>query len=729
MTRPMRSGSLIAGLLSICAFNTPVAVHAEDETSAASRGLDDVVVTGQRQRASRQAEAALITGNAVQIVTAQQIEEGGFVNIAEAVSALVRGANIGYSPDEGEYTIRLDGGGDRDTLVILDGVPLFDRGPALEDIWGSTTIDPHMVERIEVFRGGNSLYYGSNGGIGVVSIVTKKPDGTTKGEIGFNFGSFNTREIWANYSFPIDDAGRHSVMVFGGAHNTKGPRIFNPADFVDNVAAAGGIQDYPLNRNNIGIKYLFKIDDATEFRLNGQYTEISFSDAFPATEVFSPNTVRFPIIDASLTRKWSDQLLTELTGYYSNPKLFNTELFAEICRIRDGCIDPNNPTRPRIPFGSFTGAVEPFPFKGFGRGNQNTGGFREIGGNLRNTFSPIPWLELVGGVQVVRYQDDSDPVFPVRDDATTVTGLYVDVRPKLPFSPDTGISVAVRHDFISGQDGRTIWKFGVRQPLPLGAYVRANGGTSYSTPRNTELFTNSPTLVGNPDLKTETTKSYNFGLGIATTIAGQGFAAEIGGFITDISNRIQTTSGLTPNTFFNNTAVTEIRGITADVDFNLTSNLAANVSFTRQKATPAAGPLRGVQINETPEWFIQAGINWKSDDGRLQIQLLPRYQGPEYSTGGPSVGGVPRFRVNFGDYFVMNGSIAYLLGENKQHRVQVRVVNITNEKYAERYGFGNQFYGSAFNRGEFNNQDTRYFFGYPFEGKPLSVFLSYQVKL
>ena len=69
------------------------------------------------------------------------------------------------------------GGADRATLRVRDGVPLYDRGPALEDIWGTTTIDPHMIERVEVFRGGNSLFFGSNGGIGVVSLVTTTPDG------------------------------------------------------------------------------------------------------------------------------------------------------------------------------------------------------------------------------------------------------------------------------------------------------------------------------------------------------------------------------------------------------------------------------------------------------------------------------------------------------------------------------------------------------------------------
>ena len=71
-------------------------------------------------------------GNQVQVVTAEDISAGGYTNMAEIARGLVRGANIGYSPDEGEFTIRLDGGGDRDTLVALDGMPLYDRGPGIE---------------------------------------------------------------------------------------------------------------------------------------------------------------------------------------------------------------------------------------------------------------------------------------------------------------------------------------------------------------------------------------------------------------------------------------------------------------------------------------------------------------------------------------------------------------------------------------------------------------------
>lgn len=698
--------------------------NADQLPEADDQGSAQIIVTGARREATQVAAEAITFGNNVQIVGAQEIEASGASNFAELAQFLIKGANIGYSPDEGEYTIRLDGGGDRDTLVVLDGVPLYDRGPALEDIWGSTTIDPHMIERVEVFRGGNSLFFGSNGGIGVISLVTKRPDGTNKVELGASYGAFNSRELWGNARFALDAEGRHSVMIYGGSQQTDGPRIFAPESYVDNVAKAGGIQKYPLNRNNIGLKYLWKVDDQTEFRINGQYTQIEFQDPFPDNETFSPNRVRYPIIDFSVDRRWSDRVYTELSGYWSNPKLNNTETFPEICRIRTGCVDIDNGRR--IAFGDTTGRSTPYPNKGFGA-ESKVGGFQERGLNFRNTFNFPKALELVAGVQVISYKNDSDPVFPIGNATNTVTGLYLDARPVIPFSESTKLSLAVRTDFSKGFGSKTIWKFGFRQPIADIFYIRANGGTSYSVPRTNELFSNSPTQVGNPDLKTETTETYNGAVGLTNLFGGVQINAEVGLFRTDIKNRIQGTSGITPSSWFNNTAVTQIRGITADLDFILGKSFSANINFTKQQARLAG---TSVQINETPEYMIGGNIAWHSPDQRFHVTLLPRYQGPEYATGGinvrqPDGSMAPMFRHNFGNYFVMNGSIAYWAGDERQHRFQIRVVNITNSKYAERYGYGNQRFGSAFIRGEIALNSPQYFYGYEFEGKPRAVYGSF----
>jgi iron complex outermembrane receptor protein len=708
----------LAGLAGVIAAACATPAMAEEAAAAAVDDADTIVVTAAAvEKPSALAAGVLEYGNAVQVVGSQDIEASGATNFAEAIQFLVKGANIGYSPDEGEYTIRLDGGGDRDTLVVLDGVPLYDRGPALEEIWGATTIDPHMIERIEVFRGGNSLFFGSNGGIGVVSVVTKKPDGKQRIEFGANYGSFDTRDIWGNASFPLDAEGRHSIMVYGTSQHTDNPRIFRPQDFVDNVAAGGGVQKFPTDRDNIGVKYLWQVDDGTEFRVNAQFTQIDFQDPFPDTNTFSPNRVRYPIVDASLTRRWSDRLLTEVSGYWSNPQLKNTETFPEVCMIRTGCISPS--TGQPIAWGRYTGRNVAFPNQGFGADSKSSG-FREIGGNFRNTVTFADLIEIVGGVQVVSYKDDSDPVFPVGNDSTTITGLYADLRPTIPFSPDTKISLAVRTDFAKAFDSKTIWKFGLRQPI--GAfYLRANGGTSYSTPKNNELFAQSLTTVGNPNLKTEETETYNGAIGFAETFGAVQVAGEVGGFRTDITNRIQATSGLTPNTYFNNDRVTEIRGLTAELNLNYGRQVSAGISYTRQRARLDGTKL---QINETPEYIVQGNVALSSADDRLHLTLLPRYQGPEYATGGLN----NSLRTNFGNYFVMNGSVAYWLGDERQHRIQLRVVNIFNERYAERYAYGNQRFSQAFVTGQIALNGPGYFYGYPFEAKKRSFYVTYMTK-
>jgi iron complex outermembrane receptor protein len=694
----------------------PVSFRAEaiEPEPVADTDDDAIVVNGGSIKRTPLAQSAAEYGNAVQIVGSEEIAASGASNFAEIAQFLIKGANVGYSPDEGEYTIRLDGGGDRDTLVVLDGVPLYDRGPALEDIWGSTTIDPHMIDRVEVFRGGNSLFFGSNGGIGVVSIVTKRPDGSRKFEFGASYGEFNSRELWGNASAPLDKDGRHSFMVYGSSQQTDGPRIFAPESFVDNVAAAGGIQKYPLNRNNVGIKYLWKVDDRTDFRVNGQYTQIEFQDPFPDAEVVSQNRVRYPIVDMSLERRWSETMLSEFSAYWSNPKLNNTETYPEVCRIAAGCTNPD--TGRAVAFGKATGRSIAFPNKGYGD-ESKVGGFRELGLNLRNTVALAKELEVAAGVQVVSYKDDSDPVYPVGDASTTITGLYLDARPTIPFSPDTKISLAVRTDFADSFGSKTIWKFGLRHPIgPF--YVRANGGTSYSLPRTNELFADSLTLVGNPALKTEETETYNGAAGVSTSFGGVQVTAELGAFRTDISNRIQTTSGLTPNSYFNNDRMTEIRGLTASLDLAMGKIWSAGISYTKQQARLDGTTL---QINETPEYMIQGNAAWHSPDDRFHVTFLPRYQGPEFATGG--VNNV--LRNNFGNYFVANGSLAYWAGDKRQHRFQLRVVNIFDAHYAERYGYGNQRYSEAFVRGEIKLNSPEYFYGYEFEGKPRSLYVSY----
>ena len=100
----------------------PGSTNANSKILAPVANIDEdvIVVEGQRIDSSVTPLAADFAkfGTQVQIIESFEIETGGFTNFGEAAAGLIRGANIGYSPDEGEFTIRIDGGTDRDDVRV-----------------------------------------------------------------------------------------------------------------------------------------------------------------------------------------------------------------------------------------------------------------------------------------------------------------------------------------------------------------------------------------------------------------------------------------------------------------------------------------------------------------------------------------------------------------------------------------------------------------------------------
>jgi outer membrane receptor protein involved in Fe transport len=340
------------------AEQTPGSPQPEDGEQAPRDNV--IIVEGQTIDAESTPLAADFVqyGTQVQIISDDEIKTGGFTNFGELAAGLIRGANIGYSPDEGEFTIRIDGGTDRDTLLLVDGVPYFDRSSPVEDIWPATAIDPRMIESVEIFRGGQSLYFGSNGGLGVVSVRSKQPNGEFEGEIGVYGGSFKTREIYGNVSvpLPIGEQGEHSIMLFGRSYETDSNILFDREAFSDTLLDLGGYREYPYAYNNLGAKYLWQINPDTEFRAGFQFATVDFEDTFPTSTPYAPNKTEFPIFNASFRSQLNDRLRVEVEGHYQAPRLRNTEYDPMVCSI-PRVQDLPAAVRPLAPSGGFATAA------------------------------------------------------------------------------------------------------------------------------------------------------------------------------------------------------------------------------------------------------------------------------------------------------------------------------------------------------------------------------------
>ncbi len=830
-----------------------------------SDGLEEILVEGKAIEKGVSALAVDVAryGTQVQIISADEIATGGFTNFGELAAGLIRGANIGYSPDEGEFTIRIDGGTDRDTLLMLDGIPTFDRGTPLESLWGATALDPRMIQNVEIFRGGQSLYFGGNGGLGVVNAVYKRPEAgdELKGEVGFYAGDFKTREMYGNVITPLFGTSNHYLMLFGRTFENEAHNIFDESTYVDNVLALGGHHEFPYSYNSLGFKYLWAIDEDTEFRVGYQWSTIDFEDSFPSTTVYTPNYTDFPMFEARFKTSFNDNLDYEAEAYYTDPRLKNTEFLARVCgipRLQDlpaniqtiaraqgitafrtatqfetfaatvpglpaGCVTSPysilgatnattsarsgiyvdaqgrqygtlaNPFPIGAPIGYAVESISGFglgaPVKGVGDADQATAGYVDYGFNNRLKYSFNDNIQGVLGLQNITYHDNSDVVYGMLRDKVSSNGIYGELR----FSSDafiqTNISIAGRQDFNNAFEDQSIWKYGIRQDLPAGLYVRSNGGTSYSAPTVAEAgFIKG--RVNNPNLETQQVESYSFGLGIDGEAFGGTFNIEVGAFDTTIDNQFGSStlrsvcinypnvrpqdinpniivptefcnfalaSGLpdTTTTTFNLITAQDISGMTLDVAFDF-DKWQADFTFTdmeslepnpiyNQKAildhvgttlttiVPGeAGSARTRQSGERAEWSASLLLTYKPSE-RWVLSLNPKLQGPEWNwapTGAARLVDASGNRVvqdeNFGDYIVVNASAQYFMGQNMEHRFLLRVVNVLDEDYYERGGFGNQQLSRAGARGELGLNDSNYYYDYGWNGKPRSFWVQYQ---
>ncbi|WP_196593287.1 TonB-dependent receptor plug domain-containing protein [Pectinatus sottacetonis] len=178
LSRSMLISIMVTGDLLMGAVSTAYA------QSDQAFNLDQTVVTATRTK------KAIIDAPAnVQVITAEEIKNGGYSSVFEAVRNLTQADAHTYQEDGMDYgsmmsRIKLRGIDDG-TLVLINGNPgNYMNHATLNNI----PID--QVEKIEIVKGANSVLYGPQAIGGVINIITKKPaktgkvTGTISGTVG-----------------------------------------------------------------------------------------------------------------------------------------------------------------------------------------------------------------------------------------------------------------------------------------------------------------------------------------------------------------------------------------------------------------------------------------------------------------------------------------------------------------------------------------------------------------
>lgn len=129
------------------------------------KALEEVVVTGQYEPQSIKNSVYR-----VRTITHEQIRLRASTSVENILNTQL-GMRFSNDLTLGESDIQLMGMSGQNVKVLVDGIPLVDRGATKQSL---SQIDVNNIDRIEVVEGPMSVTYGTDALAGVINIITNK---------------------------------------------------------------------------------------------------------------------------------------------------------------------------------------------------------------------------------------------------------------------------------------------------------------------------------------------------------------------------------------------------------------------------------------------------------------------------------------------------------------------------------------------------------------------------
>ncbi|MEX6785043.1 TonB-dependent receptor plug domain-containing protein [Pseudomonas aeruginosa] len=142
----------------------------------------------------------------ISVLDRELIVASGARDIPELMR-LVPGMMVGYLSGN-QPTVNYHGtsmSGARRLQVLIDGRSVYRPGLASVD-WSDLPLALEDVERIEVFRGPNTVSYGANALMGVINIITRAPGESPGTRLKYTAGQRGIRDWYASQSIALEDS-------------------------------------------------------------------------------------------------------------------------------------------------------------------------------------------------------------------------------------------------------------------------------------------------------------------------------------------------------------------------------------------------------------------------------------------------------------------------------------------------------------------------------------------
>ena len=425
---------------------------------AEEKTLEEIIVT-----ATRIEEPAGETTSDVRVITKEDIKKTN-VDFITDVFRKVPELNLLQNGGVGKVaTVRLRGGSSSQTLVMIDGIKVNSPTTGRFDFSGISVDD---IERVEIVKGPQSTFYGSEAMAGVINIITKKGKGKPGIDASFESGSFGTYK---------------PSFTFSGGDEKLDYRLTGSYFYTDgiSVAKAGTERDGYKNASISG-KFGIRPSEKIELEFTGKYY-------YDRSELDDNDFAGKAIDNLNLVQHGNHYLLSGKGKFYlANlwEQIFTLSTVSDSLKLRDPVVSFNN--------ADMITRIDTIDWQ--------------------HNFYISDIYTLTAGAEYRNEKGENKGYFDRSVDNRT---LYLNNRMML-LEKALVLNAGLRYDDHETFGHETTYRVGALYNLkPVSIRIRGSYGTGFRAPKLNELFFPAHPIWGgggNLNLKPERTKSWEAGL-------------------------------------------------------------------------------------------------------------------------------------------------------------------------------------------------------------------------
>ncbi|MFD1796556.1 TonB-dependent receptor plug domain-containing protein [Paracoccus aurantiacus] len=559
-------------------------------------------------------------GRANTVITGQQMQERGIATVQDALRQ-VPGLSVGAT-GESNTQIRIRGAEGNHTLVLIDGI----RAQAGDQEYYFSGLSAANIERIEVLRGPQSVFFGADASAGVINIITDSGAEGSQARAGVEYG-----DGWSGYAHVSRRTTRGGVALNFSRRNDHGYDISGSGGEDDGLRASS-IQlsgDYQLTDALRAGLHLRRVDeeydyDASNWAATSADDYLIDSDARADRE---ERTGQLWLEAETLGGRLTHRLSYDQTRYrFDDHQWSEAEARTELWKYR---------------------------------------ALYGIDGRADDASQSIAF-----GLE--RRKDENSLSDEQRRRSTSAIMEY-----RAALASGLDLQLGLRHDDNDVFNDATTWSLGVSYQLPNAPLrLHASAGTGVVNPSYLELF-GGYGYAGNPNLTPE--ENRGFDLGAEATLLDGRAVVDVTYFNERLENEITFSSVTLPDgtNYYNQRGTSRREGVEISGDYQATDDLSLGASYTY---LDAKNPDGSVELRR-PRHQLGLNATLLFAEGRGSISGDVVHSSGSYdaeSWGSYSVKELP-------SYTVVNVASGYDLTDRV--RLTGRVTNLLDEDYSDAWGY------------------------------------------